>query len=139
MTSPVASPSSVGVSARMRRQRRKDTGPEIQLRRALHRLGYRFRVNYPVPERRRRTIDIAFTRAKVAVFVNGCFWHACPEHGSWPQANSVWWREKLTKNSARDTDTDECLEAAGWTVVRVWEHSSLNEAVEQVLAALTGR
>jgi DNA mismatch endonuclease (patch repair protein) len=111
----------------------------MQLRTSLHRLGYRFRVNYPVPGRPRRTIDIAFTRHKVAVFVDGCFWHACPEHATWPRANSAWWRMKLQDNSARDVDTTECLQVAGWTVVRVWEHSGVDEALNQVVAALPDR
>jgi DNA mismatch endonuclease, patch repair protein len=123
----------------MSRQRRRDTDPEVLLRRRLHRLGYRFRVNYPLPGRRRRTIDIAFTRAKVAVFVDGCFWHACPEHATWPRANSVWWREKLEKNRARDAETDELLREAGWRVVRVWEHASVEEALGAVLEELPPR
>jgi DNA mismatch endonuclease, patch repair protein len=123
----------------MSRQRRRDTDPEVLLRRRLHRLGYRFRVNYPLPGRRRRTIDIAFTRAKVAVFVDGCFWHACPEHATWPRANSAWWREKLEKNRARDAETDELLKEAGWRVVRVWEHADVDEALEEVLEVLPAR
>ena len=81
------------VSARMRKQARRDTGPELQLRSALHRRGYRFRVNYPVPGLPRRSIDIAFTKMRVAVFVDGCFWHACPVHAIWPRANAAWWRQ----------------------------------------------
>lgn len=123
----------------MSRQRRRDTDPEVLLRRRLHRLGYRFRVNYPVPGRPRRTMDIAFTRAKVAVFVDGCFWHACPEHATWPRANSAWWREKLEKNRARDAETDELLSQAGWTVVRVWEHSDVEKALQKVLEVLPAR
>lgn len=117
----------------MSRQGRRDTGPEIQLRRALHARGLRFRVVYPVPGQRRRTIDIAFTRRKVAVFVDGCFWHGCPEHGVRPRSNSAWWREKLAANQARDRDTDRLLEEAGWAVVRVWEHESVDHAARMVL------
>lgn len=139
MTSSVPVPSSAGVSARMRRQRRRDTAAEMKLRKELHRLGYRFRVNYPVPDRRRRTIDIAFTRRKVAVFVDGCFWHACPVHATWPRSNSGWWTEKLQSNAERDVDTASCLEAAGWRVVRIWEHSEVDEALALVVAALRAR
>lgn len=109
-------------SARMSVARRRDTGPELALRRALHALGLRYRVTYPVPGNRRRTIDIAFTRAKVAVFVDGCFWHGCPEHGTKPRANADWWEQKLTANITRDRDTDELLADAGWVVRRLWEH-----------------
>src|SRR4051794_11457531 len=102
----------------MARQRRGDTKAEVELRRALHRSGFRFRVNWPVPGRPRRRIDIAFTRAKLAVMVDGCFWHVCPEHSTWPSNNAEWWRIKLTNNVARDRDTDGALDAAGWEVVR---------------------
>jgi DNA mismatch endonuclease, patch repair protein len=123
----------------MSRQRRRDTGPEVGLRRELHRRGYRFRVNYPVPDRPRRTIDIAFTKQRVAVFVDGCFWHACPQHATWPHANSDWWRQKLERNKQRDTETDECLKSKGWTVVRVWEHADVDVALEEVLEVLPAR
>lgn len=132
-------PSSTGVSARMSRQRRRDTEPEKQLRSSLHRLGYRFRVNYPVPGRPRRTIDVAFTRDRVAVFVDGCFWHVCPVHATWPRQNSGWWRTKLESNVSRDADTDAWLESSGWTVVRVWEHASVEEALARVLEVLPRR
>lgn len=118
---------------------RRDTAPEVALRRALHAQGRRFRVVYPVPGNRRRTIDIAFTRARVAVFVDGCFWHGCPEHGTQPRANSDWWTTKLAANKARDEDTDRLLHEAGWRVVRVWEHEDVVTAVQKVGAALTDR
>lgn len=86
--------SSAAVSARMSRHPRRDTGPELVLRRALHAAGLRYRVGYPVPGLPRRTIDIAFTRAKVAVFVDGCFWHGCEQHRTVPTANGAWWAEK---------------------------------------------
>ena len=125
--------SSTVVSARMSRQGRRDTGPEVALRRALHARGLRFRVVYPVPGQRRRTIDIAFTRRKVAVFVDGCFWHGCPEHGVRPRSNSSWWREKLAANQARDQDTNRLLEESGWAVVRIWEHEPVERATRVVL------
>lgn len=128
--------SSSGVSQRMSVAARRDTAPEVALRRALHATGRRFRVVYPVPGNRRRTIDIAFTRAKVAVFVDGCFWHGCPEHGTRPRANSDWWATKLAANRARDEDTDRLLREAGWRVIRVWEHEDVPAALERVDSAL---
>ncbi|AXH95722.1 very short patch repair endonuclease [Ornithinimicrobium avium] len=128
--------SSPQVSARMSLALRRDTAPELALRRALHAAGYRYRVVHPVPGNRRRSIDIAFTRARVAVFVDGCFWHGCPEHGSQPRANSVWWAAKLAANHARDQDTDRLLREAGWQVVRVWEHARIEDAVAAVRSAL---
>lgn len=125
-----------GVRARMQRQRRRDTNPELELRRVLHARGLRYRVNWPVPGRVRRTIDIAFTRRKVAVFVDGCFWHACPAHATSPKANAEWWRTKLATNVARDRDTDELLREAGWTVVRIWEHEEPTAAARVIEKAL---
>jgi DNA mismatch endonuclease (patch repair protein) len=124
--------SSAGVSARMARARRRDTAPEVALRRELHARGLRYRVAYPIPGQRRRTIDIAFTRAKVAVFVDGCFWHGCTEHGTKPRSNSAWWQEKLAANVARDADTDRVLADLGWQVVRVWEHNSGRKVADLV-------
>lgn len=128
--------SSVQVSTRMSRARRRDTAPEVALRRALHARGLRFRVAYPVPGQRRRTIDIAFTKAKVAVFVDGCFWHGCPDHGTNPRSNSLWWQEKLAANAARDADTDRVLRELGWRVIRIWEHESPAVAAERVMIVL---
>ncbi|RPK44348.1 very short patch repair endonuclease [Streptomyces sp. ADI93-02] len=129
-------PSSPGVSARMSRQARRDTKPEVAVRRLLHAAGYRFRVNARVPDMPRRTIDIAFTRAKVAVMIDGCFWHGCPVHATQPKSNAEWWREKLERNMARDRETTEHLAAAGWTVLRFWEHEAPDGAAELVAAAV---
>jgi DNA mismatch endonuclease, patch repair protein len=117
---PVAS--SEAARATMRANRGRDTGPELDVRRALHAMGLRYRVDYPLPINRRRRADIAFTRAKVAVFIDGCFWHGCPDHGTTPRTNSRFWSEKIERNRARDADTTELLSAAGWTVMRFWEH-----------------
>jgi DNA mismatch endonuclease, patch repair protein len=120
---------------------RRDTGPELAIRRMLHAAGERYRVNYPVPGLRRRTIDIAFTKAKLAVFVDGCFWHGCPDHRSVPASNREWWTEKLSRNRERDLTTTSALELAGWRVVRCWEHDSVDEAVGRIqteLRALRG-
>jgi DNA mismatch endonuclease (patch repair protein) len=123
----------------MRANRRTDTKPELALRHALHRLGYRYRKDYrlDLAGGRRVRPDIAFTARKVAVFVDGCFWHACPEHGSKPRANQWYWGPKLIKNVERDRINDAALILAGWTVVRLWEHVPLDEAVAAVVAALT--
>ncbi|WP_069172941.1 very short patch repair endonuclease [Streptomyces griseus] len=127
-----AKPSSPGVSARMSRQARSDTAPEVAVRKLLHASGYRYRLNERVPSMPRRTIDIAFTRAKVAVFLDGCFWHGCPEHATQPKSNAEWWRDKLERNVARDAETNEHLVAAGWTVLRFWEHQPPDEVAERV-------
>ncbi|MFH9618191.1 very short patch repair endonuclease [Streptomyces pratensis] len=117
-----AKPSSPGVSARMSRQARRDTAPEVAVRKLLHAAGYRYRLNERVPGMSRRTIDIAFTRAKVAVMIDGCFWHGCPEHATQPKSNAEWWRQKLDRNMARDAETTAHLTAQGWMVLRFWEH-----------------
>lgn len=131
-------PSSKAVSARLSRQATQATAPELALRRALHGKGYRYRIQYPVPGWPRRRIDIAFPSQRVAVDVRGCFWHQCPEHGNRPAANRGWWREKLERNVERDGETVAALQAAGWTVVVVWEHESLSAALERVEGALAG-
>jgi DNA mismatch endonuclease (patch repair protein) len=98
--------------------------------------GYRYRIHYPIPSLRRRSIDIAFPGRRVAVFLDGCFWHSCPQHGVRPTTNSEWWAWKLATVSARDADTNERLVAAGWRVLRIWEHVELETAVKQVQATL---
>lgn len=130
---------SAAKSEAMRRVRTSGTAPEIALRSALHRVGARFRVGYPVPGRPRRSIDIAFTRRRLAVFVDGCFWHGCPIHGAVPVTNHTFWSAKREENLSRDHDTDLCLERAGWTVLRLWEHVATDAAVKLVLAALNER
>ncbi|PZF62696.1 very short patch repair endonuclease [Curtobacterium sp. MCBD17_013] len=102
--------------------RRRDTKPEVDVRRVLHARGLRYRVAYPVPGMARRSIDIAFTKVMVAVFLDGCFWHGCPEHGTHPRANADWWATKLRRNKVRDAETDDVLSSAGWRVLRFWEH-----------------
>ncbi len=122
----------------MRANRRTDTKPEMALRRALHRKGYRYRKDYrlDLAQGKRVRPDIAFTARKVAVFVDGCFWHACPEHGTKPAANTWYWDPKLRRNVERDRAADAALSAAGWEVVRVWEHVPLDVAVAAVIEAL---
>lgn len=127
-----AKPSSPAVSARMSRQASRDTAPEVAVRKLLHASGYRYRLNERVPHMSRRTIDIAFTRAKVAVFLDGCFWHGCPEHATQPKSNAEWWRQKLDRNMARDAETTAHLVAEGWTVLRFWEHQAPVQVADTV-------
>lgn len=116
----------------MSRQARRDTAPELALRSELHRRGLRYRVDWPLPGMPRRRADIAFTRAKIAVFVDGCFWHSCPEHGTDAKANAEWWAAKLAANVRRDRETGERLRAAGWAVLRFWEHETTMDAADEV-------
>jgi DNA mismatch endonuclease (patch repair protein) len=121
----------------MRSNRRVDTAPEIRVRSALHRAGLRFRKDYAVDTKEGRVRpDIVFTRRKVAIFVDGCFWHRCPEHRTTPKANGAFWEAKLAANVVRDRRNDAALRAAGWTVVRVWEHESAATAAERIEQAL---
>ncbi|WP_100415285.1 very short patch repair endonuclease [Mumia flava] len=110
------------VSLRMAIRPRRDTAPELALRRAMHALGLRYRLQWALPWNRRCKVDVVFTRAKVAVFVDGCFWHGCPRHCVQPQRNGDWWRWKITRNQERDQVTTQSLEREGWTVLRFWEH-----------------
>ena len=130
-------PASPGRSANMKANRRTNTKPELALRSALYARGYRYRKDFrlDLPARKVRP-DIVFTSRKVAVFVDGCFWHACPEHGSKPKNNEWYWSPKLLKNQERDRATDEALSKAGWTVVRLWEHVPVTQAVAAVIAAV---
>ncbi|MCO8127270.1 very short patch repair endonuclease [Acidimicrobiia bacterium EGI L10123] len=128
----------MSVGDRMSRQATRDTSPERLLRSELHRRGLRFRLHQrPLPGLR-RTADIIFTRAKVAVFVDGCFWHRCPQHATFPKTNADWWEAKLQGNVDRDADTVKRLSEEGWRVVRVWEHENPSEAagrIEQLVRA----
>lgn len=132
-------PVSDGRSRNMRANRRSDTKPEVALRRALHARGYRYRKDFrlDLPSGVRVRPDIVFTARKIAVFVDGCFWHVCPEHGREPTSNEWYWTPKLRRNVERDRAADAALHAAGWQVVRLWEHEPLASAVEAVVAALS--
>jgi DNA mismatch endonuclease (patch repair protein) len=123
----------------MGRIRGRDTKPELALRSRLHQRGLRYRINRAVLPGLRRQADVVFYRAGVVVFVDGCFWHGCPEHLVWPRRNEAFWREKITTNRLRDRDTDGRLAAAGWIVVRVWEHEDPNSAADRVEALVRGR
>ncbi|HEX8690606.1 MAG TPA: very short patch repair endonuclease [Solirubrobacterales bacterium] len=125
-------PSSKEASRRMKKVRRTGTSAEMELRRALHARGLRYRVNAPVLPDKRRRVDIAFLSAQVAIFVDGCFWHGCPEHATWPASNAGFWRQKIETNRRRDRDTDAELRKTGWHVVRVWEHEDPVAAAERI-------
>jgi DNA mismatch endonuclease, patch repair protein len=130
-------PLNAGRSANMRANRRKDTKPEMALRRALHAQGYRYRKDYRLDLTGARVRpDIAFTARRVAVFVDGCFWHCCPQHGTQPANNTWYWEPKLARNVQRDRAADAALAEAGWSVVRIWEHETLESAVAAVVSAL---
>lgn len=128
--------STAALSRSMGRRRRRDTAPELALRRELFRPGLRYRVALPVPGSPRRSIDIAFPRRKVAVFVDGCFWHGCPDHGNDPRVNSSWWATKLAANRGRDEETTGLLQSQGWVVLRIWEHVPPSEAADAVVSTL---
>jgi DNA mismatch endonuclease, patch repair protein len=115
---------------------RRDTLPELAIRSELHRRGLRFRVDRaPLPGLRSRA-DIVFGPARVAVYVDGCFWHSCPEHGTRPKANADWWESKLKRNQERDIETGRALREHGWQVVRIWEHEDPVEAANRVIRVL---
>ncbi len=136
---PAPPPSSPGAAAVMRGNRGVDTRPESALRSVLHAMGLRFR-KHALPERGLRCrADVLFPAARVAVFVDGCFWHRCPEHGTSPRTNSPYWRAKLDRNVERDRRNDAALAAAGWAVVRVWEHEDAAEAAGRIAYAVTRR
>ncbi|MET8180810.1 very short patch repair endonuclease [Streptomyces sp. NPDC005336] len=123
----------------MSRQVSRGTSPELAVRRLLHASGHRYRLHRPVPGLPRRTIDIAFPGPKIAVFLDGCFWHGCPQHATHPKANAEWWRQKLDRNMSRDQETTEQLAAAGWTVLRFWEHESPNTVAVEVAQVVAER
>lgn len=124
--------STESVRATMRANRSRDTKPELILRRAAHALGLRYRVDFrPIPNVR-RTADLVFTKARVAVFVDGCFWHGCPEHHVEAKRNADFWAEKVRRNRERDAETNLLLKAEGWTVLRFWEHEDLQAAARTV-------
>lgn len=131
--------SSTTVQARFRRQGRRDTAPELAVRRRLHARGVRYRVDVrPCRETRARG-DLVWKGRRLVVFIDGCFWHSCPTCGHQPNANAAWWAEKLTANVRRDRRTDAVLAAQGWRVLRFWEHEEPDAVVDAICAALGRR
>jgi DNA mismatch endonuclease (patch repair protein) len=128
--------SSPGARRTMQSNRGRDTGPELAIRRLLHAAGIRYRVSVrPIPELR-RTADMVLRPLRVAVFVDGCFWHRCPEHGTWPNTKSTYWSAKLERNVERDRDTDRALESQGWKCVRIWEHEAPEVAAGRLVSVM---
>lgn len=128
-------PSSPEASRRMAATRGANNRAERTIRSALHRQGLRFRIQQKLIPGTNRKVDIVFPRARLAVFVDGCFWHDCPIHGSQPKSNVEWWRRKLRQNVERDQDTNERLRALGWRVIRIWEHEDPEVATERITEA----
>lgn len=124
----------------MQANRRRDTAPELALRSALHAHGYRFRKDLRIDAvASRPRPDIVFTKARVAVFVDGCFWHSCPDHGRAPKSNTGYWGPKLRRNVDRDRANDVALAHAGWTVVRIWEHMEIADSLARIASVLGQR
>ncbi len=131
-------PSSAAVTAAMKGNRRANTKPEALIRASLHRLGYRFRKDTIIKiDKIKPRPDIIFPQKKVAVFIDGCFWHYCPEHGHIPKSNVQYWQPKLKRNKERDRENTNALTANGWTVLRIWEHTPIKLAVSQIIRTLT--
>lgn len=124
------------VRQRMAATRGRDTAPELKVRRLLYARGHRYRVNYRPLADKRRTVDIAFTRLRLAVMIDGCFWHGCPDHYRPASTRADFWAAKIEANTKRDDDTDAKLRAAGWTVLRFWEHEDPAEVVLAIDASL---
>lgn len=124
----------------MQGNRRTNTLPELQLRRELHARGLRYFVDRPVSAGMSRVRpDLVFPRAKVAVFVDGCFWHGCPRHGTMPRQNQEFWSEKIARNKARDARVTRALRRQGWQVVRIWEHETVETGATRVERVLRAR
>jgi DNA mismatch endonuclease (patch repair protein) len=133
-------PTPPGRSRNMQAIRRTDTKPEVRIRSALHRAGYRFRKDLKLDTSSMRVRpDIVFTRHKVAVFIDGCFWHCCPEHGRHPKVNKGYWSPKLESNVDRDKRATAALETDGWLVIRIWDHVPTTEAAQVIATAMRAR
>ena len=133
-------PSSPAATATMKANRRSGTRPEEELRSALHRKGLRFRKDLYLKIGNVRTkADVVFPRQRIAVYLDGCFWHRCPEHGQLPQANRSYWKPKLERNAQRDEEVSQALRKDGWIVIRIWEHEELDPAVQRINRAVRER
>ena len=132
-------PSSEVASRRMKSVGQRNTAAEMEIRCRLHAKGLRYRVDHLVSKKPRRTADMAFTKAHVAVFIDGCFWHGCAEHGTSSKSNAKFWREKIETNQKRDVDTNKRLKAAGWEVIRIWEHEDPEKSASKIARAVRER
>ena len=128
--------SNPGTARSMKSNRRRDTRPELAIRQLLHARGYRYRVDFAPWSNKRRRADIVFTRRRLAVFIDGCFWHGCPEHGMVPVSHAEYWEPKLARNVERDAETTAMARAEGWRVLRIWEHVSAADAVQLIVRTL---
>ena len=137
----VAAPSSLHATLTMKANKGRDTKPELELRSLLHAKGLRYRVNLRMKTKAGVAVrpDIVFSRLRIAVFVDGCFWHSCPVHGGLPQSNRAFWREKLSRNARRDQEQQQALEADGWEVLRFWEHDDPREAAKRTMDTVIRR
>lgn len=137
-TSDYPHPSSPSVSKVMKANRHRDTTPELRLRRELHRAGLRYRVDMPLLVGGLRVRpDVVFPRSRLAVFVDGCFWHGCSTHGTRPRSNERYWADKIQRNRERDLLVQSTLSREGWTVLRVWEHERSEDAAKTVMKSLS--
>jgi DNA mismatch endonuclease (patch repair protein) len=128
--------SSISALKRMKSTRQHDTAPELELQSLLRDVSIEFETNaFPIAGFRRKA-DILFRDKKIAVFIDGCFWHGCPIHGTWPKENADFWRQKILKNQDRDRDTNIKLVEAGWKVIRVWEHEEMNDVAQRIINEL---
>lgn len=133
---PTSWASNAGTRARMRANRSKNTKPELAIRRLVHAAGLRYRIDQrPLAELNRRA-DLVFRRRRVAVFIDGCFWHGCPAHFTVARTNADYWAAKVARNRARDDETNQLLSDAGWTVLRFWEHTTPEEAAAHIIATV---
>lgn len=131
--------SSAAVRRRMQSTPQRDTPAELRIRKLLHAMGLRYSVDAKPLDDSPRRADVVFRRAKVTVFVDGCFWHGCPEHGTWPRANEQFWRAKILANIERDADTNQRLRDHGWLVIRVWEHEDPDPAAKRIARRVRSR
>jgi DNA mismatch endonuclease (patch repair protein) len=133
---PTSWASSAAVRKSMQGNKRRDTAPELQIRRLVHAMGLRYRVDArPLADFNRRA-DLVFRGPRIAVFVDGCFWHGCPAHGTKPKTNGEYWSPKIARNKERDAETTDVLIDAGWRVIRTWEHEDPVESAERIAAAV---
>ncbi|WP_062528859.1 very short patch repair endonuclease [Demequina rhizosphaerae] len=139
MTSDGSWASTPGVERSMRGNKKRDTKPELAVRRLVHTSGLRYRVAATPIKGMRRTADLLFRPTKVAVFIDGCFWHSCPIHATSPKAHSDYWLPKLERNRERDAETTSTLEAAGWLVLRFWEHEDPAEVADAIITTVRER
>jgi DNA mismatch endonuclease (patch repair protein) len=118
--------------------RSRDTKPELLVRRALHARGFRYRVDVRPESTLRTRADVVFTRRRIAVYIDGCFWHGCPQHGTQPKSNADYWTPKLARNIERDIESTRALEERGWVVLRFWSHEPVDEVVARIAGEVRG-